>query len=60
MKFKFNAKYILYLLALFDNKLGFNDIINMDLPLLLEMRRIKEGELEEQAKKLQSQNNANK
>ena len=56
MKVEYDAKYVLYLLTLFDKLLNFNDIMNMDLSLLNEMKAIQEKKLEAEAKRIEKIN----
>lgn len=61
LKTQYDAKYMLYLLDIFDGKLSINDIQNIDLKLLIEMKNIKEEKLEKEAKKMAMiQNEQNK
>jgi len=60
MKQSFDAKYYLYLLTLFDGKISITEILNMDIPLLLEMRQAKEIELERQSRQLDKELNSKK
>lgn len=55
-----DAKYLLSVLELFDNKLSVDDIINMDLSLLNNLQKEKINEIEIEAKnkaKLEKENN---
>lgn len=43
---------MLYLLEIFDGKLSIDDIQNMELKLLIEMKNIQEEKLEKEAKRM--------
>lgn len=43
---------MLYLLDIFEGKLSIQDIQNMDMSLLIEMKNIKEDKLEREAKRM--------
>ena len=52
-KLRANADYILYLLNLFDGKISYTEIMNMDYALLTEMKTIKEMKVEKEQQDLQ-------
>ena len=61
LKTQYDAKYIIYLLEIFDGKLSIDDINNMELRLLIEMKNIQEDKLEKEAKRIANaqRNNSN-
>ena len=50
MKNQFDAAFTYYLLDLFEGKISYNEIMDMDLNILLEFKKLRENKLEEQLK----------
>jgi hypothetical protein len=57
-----DAKHILFLLELFEGKISMEEILNMELPLLLNLEKIKSEQIEKEAKRIaaMSKNNGGK
>jgi hypothetical protein len=51
-----DAKHLLFLLELFEGKLGIDDIFNMELPLLLNLEKEKADQIEKEAKRIANMN----
>jgi len=51
-----DAKHLLYLLELFEGKLSVSDILNMELPMLLNLEKEKADQIEKEAKRMASLN----
>jgi hypothetical protein len=49
-----DARHLLFLLELFEGKLGINDILTMDLPLLLNLEKEKADQIEKEAKRVRA------